>query len=65
MTPDYASLGKQAGRMLCPEVDTDEETASAVRNPEILRFSVNLKTARRIGLTMPSNMVSSAAEIFD
>ena len=65
LSPDHASLGKQVGGILCNAANAKNEIEPVMRFPEILKFTINMKTARRIGLTMPPGIANSADEVFN
>jgi len=65
MTPDHASIGKQAGKMICIPSIGDEVEKPVVAAPEVQELSINLKTAKRIGLDISSEVIDSVANVYN
>lgn len=59
LTPDYFSMGQQAGKHMCG----CPETASSITVPEKITLTVNLRTAKSIGLNISASVISAAKVI--
>lgn len=64
LTPDYFSIGKQAGNIICRSGKISPKMNPSIISPEVLRLAINLKTAKRIGLNIPSDITKSADKVF-
>ncbi len=64
LTPDYFSLGKQMGNIICMNHTGKLITIPSTVIPEVLKFSLNLKTAKQIGLSIPPDILSTADDIY-
>lgn len=60
LTPDYLSIGKQAGNIVCKLQENELKTQLSIVSPENLHLSINLKTAKRIGLNISPDILNSA-----
>jgi putative tryptophan/tyrosine transport system substrate-binding protein len=60
LTPDYFSIGKQAGHIVCKPGEDISKMQPIIESPEVLNLAINLKTAKRIGLNISPNILNSA-----
>ena len=61
---DNAEMGRQAGQLTIKILNGGRPTELPVTVPTKTRLSINLKTAKRIGLEIPSQIVDKADEVF-
>jgi len=64
LAPDYFSVGEQAGNIVCKSREDKLRTPPSIIFPEVFKLSINLKTAKHIGLNIPPNIIASAEEIY-
>lgn len=64
LTPDYFSLGKQIGNIICMNQTGKFKTLPSIIFPEVLKFSLNLKTAKQIGLAIPPDILATVDDIY-
>ena len=60
LTPDYFSIGEQAGNVVCKLQENESNTLTSIISPKKLNLAINLKTANRIGLKISPNILDSA-----
>ncbi len=60
LTPDYFSMGKQAGNIVCKFQKDKPKTQPLIESPQVLKLAINLKTAKRIGLSISPDVLNSA-----
>ncbi|MCP5007063.1 MAG: hypothetical protein GY941_24430 [Planctomycetes bacterium] len=63
-TPDYFSIGRQVGEIICSNPIEKLDRVPSILFPEVLKFSINLNTAKQIGLTIPPDVMVSADDIY-
>jgi putative ABC transport system substrate-binding protein len=61
---DNADIGRQAGELAVKILNGARPTDLPITVPEKIRLAINLKTAKRIGLNIPSQIVDKADEVF-
>ncbi len=64
VTPEYASVGRQAGKIFCNN-KIDSRPGGATHPPAHFRLSINLKTALRIGVDVPHDALAPGAQVFN
>ena len=65
VTLNHASIGRQAGEIICGADNMIRSGKSVTSTPEVFRLSINMKTANRIGLTIPPDIIKSTADVFN
>ncbi len=60
----YDDLGRQAGSLARTILSTQVGPSLGIAQPDRLRLSLNLKTARFLGVTIPADFVSRADELY-
>ncbi len=60
----YEDVGKQAGLLARKILSEQVRPSPATFAPERLRLALNLKTARFLGIVIPSDLVSNADEVY-
>ena len=65
LSPDYTELGRQ-GCQLARAIESGQLQLAAVNvfPPEKINLAINLKTASKLGLTLPSEIVQSASKVY-
>lgn len=65
LSPDYTDLGRQ-GCQLARAIESGQLHTAAVNvfPPAKVNLAINLKTASKIGLTLPSEIVQSASKVY-
>ena len=65
LSPDYTDVGRQ-GCQLVTEIESDRLSLAEVDilPPAKVRLAINLKTASKIGLTLPSEIIQSASKVY-
>ncbi len=61
---DNADIGRQSGQLTVKILNGTQPTDLPVTVPTKIRLAINLKTAKRIGLKIPSQIVVQANEVF-
>jgi putative ABC transport system substrate-binding protein len=61
--PSWHDLGAQAARLVDRIIKGAEPKALPVETSHKMHFVINLRTAQRLGLTIPPSLVSQADEI--
>ena len=61
--PSWYDLGVQAARLVDRIIKGAEPKALPVETSHKMHFVINLRTAQRLGLTIPPSLVSQADEI--
>lgn len=61
---DYRDLGRQAGEVILKILNGEDPADIGVRRPEKINFSLNLVTAERLGIRIPSAIIREASEVF-
>ena len=61
---DNADIGRQSGQLTVKILNGAQPTDLPVTVPKKIRLAINLKTAKRIGLKIPSQIVDKANEVF-
>ncbi len=61
---DNASIGRQSGELAVKILNGAQPTDLPITVPKKIRLAINLKTAERIGLKIPSQLVDKANEVF-
>lgn len=61
---DYADIGRQSGQLVLKMLNGAQPRDLAVTVPEKIRLTINLKTAKRIGLNIPLQIVDAADKVF-
>ena len=61
---DSEDIGRQAGEMAEMILDGKGESEAGLQDPRRLRLSINIKTAKKIGLTVPDRLVEMADTIY-
>jgi putative tryptophan/tyrosine transport system substrate-binding protein len=65
LTPDYTDVGRQGCQLAMGFTDGQLTLAEAgARPPRKVNLSLNLKTARKIGLTIPTPVIESAKLVY-
>ena len=64
LVPDYFSLGQQAGNLVCMSGQISSQILPSIKSPEVVKLVINLKTAKRIGIKIPLNIIKSAKEVY-
>lgn len=62
---DYADLGRQCGEMACRILGGTPVAAIATATPDVVKYVINMKTARHLRLTINPALVEQAAEVFE
>ena len=60
---DIEALGKQAGRLAIARIEGRTSGKTVIEHPQKLILSINLKTAKRLGLKIPPDVLNSAQMI--
>jgi putative ABC transport system substrate-binding protein len=60
----YEDVGRQAGALARKILSEQARPSTSMFPPERLRLSLNLKTARFLGIVIPSDVVSNADELY-
>jgi len=60
LTPDYFSIGEQAGNVVCNLQKSESNKQLSVISPQKINLTINLKTAKRLGLNISQNILASA-----
>jgi putative ABC transport system substrate-binding protein len=63
LSVNSGDIGRQAGAM-AKKILNGRSPASAAVSPDRVRFALNLKTARFLGLTLPPDVVNRADELY-
>lgn len=64
LSVQYEDLGRQAASMAKTILSTESGASLGITQPERLRLSLNLKTAKFLGIAVPSDVVSRADELY-
>jgi len=65
LTPDYTDVGRQGCQLAMGFTDGQVNLAEAgARPPRKVNLSLNLKTARKIGLAIPTSVIESAKLVY-
>jgi ABC-type uncharacterized transport system substrate-binding protein len=65
LTPDYTDVGRQGCQLAMGFMDGQATVADVgVRPPRKVNLSLNLKTARKIGLAIPTSVIESAKAVY-
>lgn len=64
LAPDYFSVGEQARNIVCKSREDRLRTQPSIIFPEVFKLSINLKTAKHIGINIPPKIIASADEIY-
>jgi len=65
LTPDYTDVGRQGCQLAMGLTDGQVNVAEAgARPPRRVNLSLNLKTARKIGLAIPTSVIESAKLVY-
>ena len=62
---DYKDLGRQAGEISAKILGGEKASVNKPVHPRKFRYSLNLMTAERIGVTIPGGVINEAAEVID
>ncbi|MEK7703243.1 MAG: ABC transporter substrate-binding protein [Nitrospirota bacterium] len=65
VVPDYAALGEQVGQLAQRIFTGESADRIPIQSLEKVRFSVNLKTAKKMGILLNTEEISSADKIDD
>ena len=60
----YEDVGRQAGVLAKKMLTDDYKPSSAILPPDRLRLALNLKTAKFLGITISSEVVNNADELY-
>ncbi|HEY7489925.1 MAG TPA: ABC transporter substrate-binding protein [Candidatus Tectomicrobia bacterium] len=63
LSPDYAEVGRQACQ-LAREIERGRAAALQVFPPTKVNLALNLKAASKLGLTLPAEVIRSAAKVY-
>jgi putative ABC transport system substrate-binding protein len=61
---DYQDIGAQTGKIALSILDGQRPDDISIVEPEKIRFSLNLWTARRLGIEIPEVIIKQASEVF-
>lgn len=61
---DYKAIGRQAGAQITQILHGSRPSEIPVSSPDIIWFHYNEKTAQRLGVAMPSDLVAIAKEVY-
>lgn len=61
---DYKDLGRQAGEIALRILDGENPADIQPQRPGKIKFSLNLLTAERLGIKIPSVIITEASEVF-
>ena len=61
---DYKAIGRQAGAIACAVLDGHSPSTIPVSVPDIPWFHYNAKTAERLGVVIPDELVAVAKEVY-
>ena len=64
LSVSYEDVGRQAGQLAKKILSDQTQPFTTTFPPERLRLSLNLKTARFLGIVIPSDVVSDADELY-
>ncbi|MGR3177450.1 MAG: ABC transporter substrate-binding protein [Candidatus Anammoxibacter sp.] len=65
LSPDYYDIGKQAAGLANGILGRWKSQLSPIIEPEIKNLIINLKTARKIGVNIPREIIDSAEKVFE
>lgn len=60
LTPDYFSIGEQAGYVVCNLQESESNKQLSIISPQKTNLTINLKTAKRLGLNISQNILATA-----
>ncbi|MCP4653295.1 MAG: hypothetical protein GY858_07950 [Candidatus Omnitrophica bacterium] len=63
-TYDYKDVGKQTGELIGKVLDGKDAGKIAIASPRKVGYVLNLKTAKFLGITIPSGLIRGADETF-
>ncbi|MBI4777924.1 ABC transporter substrate-binding protein [Candidatus Desantisbacteria bacterium] len=61
---DYQDIGAQTGEIALSILNGQSPDAISIAEPQKIRFSLNLWTAKRLGLEIPEAIIKQASEVF-
>lgn len=61
---DYKAIGRQAGAIVDKLLDGKQSSGREVTVPDIIWFHYNQKTSENLGITVPSELVAIAKEVY-
>lgn len=61
---DYKAIGRQAGSQITQILHGSLPSEIPVTSPDIIWFHYNEKTAQRLGVSMPSDLIAIAKEVY-
>lgn len=61
---NYKDLGRQAGEIALKILDGEEPADIPHSRPRVIKFSLNLLVAERLGIKIPSAIIEEAGEVF-
>jgi putative ABC transport system substrate-binding protein len=61
---DYKAVGRQAGAQICQILSGARPSDIPVTSPDIIWFHYNEKTAQRLSVTIPKDLVAVAKEVY-
>ncbi len=64
LSPDYFTIGKQSSRLIDKILTNPNSPRGKIVYPEASYVSINLKTARILGIDIPNEILSQAGEVF-
>ncbi|MBI3595991.1 MAG: ABC transporter substrate-binding protein [Nitrospirae bacterium] len=64
LSPDYVSIGKQSSVLVDQVIRSGIPDQGKVIYPETARLTINLKTAKILGLDIPEEVLKTADEVF-
>ncbi len=64
IAPSYFDIGKQAAKYAVEIIENNTTIESTLIKPDVIKLTINLKTAKKIGIHIPKNVLNSANKIF-
>ncbi len=64
LSPDYFAIGRQSSLLVDKVIKSGVADRGKIIHPETARLSINLKTAKILGLEIPERVLSTADEVF-
>ena len=64
LSVQYEDLGRQAGTLAKTILNNPNGSPIGITQPDRLRLSLNLKTAKFLGITVPQDVISRADEVY-
>ncbi|OGT20057.1 MAG: hypothetical protein A2V90_00515 [Gammaproteobacteria bacterium RBG_16_57_12] len=65
LTFDSEKLGKQAGELATKMLAGTDTEKSLYVDPQHFQFTINIKTARKLGITIPGDVLNRADEVYE